>query len=270
MNAMKTGVTAVAGALALLALSPAAQAHKAWLLPSQTVLSSEGGWITVDGAVSNDLFYFNHNPLRLDGLSIRAPDGSTVQPQNVATGKYRTTFDLQLQKAGTYRLALASESANARFEVNGEQKRARGNAASIASQIPAGAKNVEISYSSRTVESFVTVGKPTDVSAARGKGLELVAVTHPNDLYAGEAATFRFVLDGKPVAGVPVEIVAGGSRYRDAQNEMKMKTDAKGEIQVTWPAAGMYWLEAVSESAAGAQAGNRSATYVGTFEVLTQ
>jgi len=265
MNAMKTGVSV----LALLALSTAAQAHKAWLLPSQTVLSSEGGWITVDGAVSNDLFYFNHNPLRLDGLSIRAPDGSKIEPQNVATGKYRTTFDVQLQKAGTYRLALSGDNANARYELNGEQKRARGTAATIAGEIPAGAKNVEITYTSRTVESFVTVGKPSDVSSVQGRGLELVAVTHPNDLYSGEAATFRFLLDGKPASGVPVEIVAGGSRYRDAQGEIKVKTDAKGEIKVTWPAAGMYWLEAVSEGTA-AQGGKRSATYVGTFEVLNQ
>ena len=35
-----------------------AQAHKAWLRPSQTVISGSAPWITVDAAVSNDLFYF--------------------------------------------------------------------------------------------------------------------------------------------------------------------------------------------------------------------
>jgi hypothetical protein len=49
------------------ALPFAAQAHKAFLIPSETVLSRTG-WITVDGAVSNDLFYFNLAPMRLDNL----------------------------------------------------------------------------------------------------------------------------------------------------------------------------------------------------------
>src|SRR5690606_34659949 len=91
--------------LALAACLPlASHAHKAWLLPSATV-STADQWVTVDAAVSNDLFYFNHVPLRVDGLVITAPDGSTAKPENLATGKYRTTFDLHLTQNGTYRLA---------------------------------------------------------------------------------------------------------------------------------------------------------------------
>ncbi|KLB21187.1 ABC transporter permease, partial [Xanthomonas hortorum pv. gardneri] len=39
----------------LAALPVSALAHKAWLLPSQTVIAGEAPWITVDAAVSNDL-----------------------------------------------------------------------------------------------------------------------------------------------------------------------------------------------------------------------
>jgi uncharacterized GH25 family protein len=251
-------------AISLLALSPLALAHKAWLLPSQTVLSDEGGWITVDGAVSNDLFYFNHNPMRIDNLTIRAPDGAVLPPQNVGRGKYRTTFDVQLQQKGTYRLAIQNDNVNARWDQAGEQKRWRGNAAALAKEVPADAKNLEVTHTQSRIETFVTVGKPSDVSQVQGTGLELVPVTHPNDLYAGEAATLRFLLDGKPAANVAVEIVEGGSRYRDAQGEVKLTTDAKGEIKVTWPEAGMYCSSPIP------QAKTRNATYVGTFEVLTQ
>ncbi|MBN8480168.1 MAG: DUF4198 domain-containing protein, partial [Xanthomonadales bacterium] len=102
---MKNSKTLVFAAAAL-ALPLSAQAHKAWLLPSETVLSAKDPWITVDAAVSNDLFYFNHVPLKLDALVITAPDGSTVQAENAATGKYRSTFDVHLTQAGTYRIAL--------------------------------------------------------------------------------------------------------------------------------------------------------------------
>ena len=85
---MKTPITWLAAVLAIV-LPVSAQAHKAWLLPSQTVLSAQDPWITVDAAVSNDLFYFNHVPLRLDHLLITAPDGSHVAPANAATGKFK-------------------------------------------------------------------------------------------------------------------------------------------------------------------------------------
>ena len=62
-------------------LSASAHAHRTWLLPSATVLSGKEQWVTVDAAVSNDLFYFEHNPLQLDNLSVVAPDGSSVAPR---------------------------------------------------------------------------------------------------------------------------------------------------------------------------------------------
>ena len=120
-------------ALALcLALPMSAQAHKGWILPSATVLSDHS-WVTFDAAVSNDLFYFNHVPLRLDNLAITAPDGSKVEPQNPATGKLRSVFDVQLKQQGTYRLAIVNSGLNASWEEDGKPKRWRGTAATFAS-----------------------------------------------------------------------------------------------------------------------------------------
>ena len=101
--------------LSLAALLPvASHAHKAWLLPSATV-STVDQWVTVDAAVSNDLFYFNHVPLRIENLVITAPDASVVKPENLATGKYRTTFDLHLKQNGTYKLANVNRGLNASY-----------------------------------------------------------------------------------------------------------------------------------------------------------
>src|SRR3546814_144528 len=96
---MKT-VARLVAALAL-ALPAAAHAHDLWMLPSSTVLSGTDNWITVDAAVSNDKFYFNHAPLRLDNLQIQAPDGQPAEARNINKGKLRSTFDLHLDKAGT-------------------------------------------------------------------------------------------------------------------------------------------------------------------------
>ena len=259
--------------LSLVSLVPlTSHAHKAWLLPSATV-STVDQWVTVDAAVSNDLFYFNHVPLRVDGLVITAPDNSVVKPENVATGKYRTTFDLHLTQNGTYKLANVNGGVFASYEENGAPKRWRGTAAQFATQVPANAKNLKVSESAGRVETFVTAGKPTTTALQpTNVGLELVPVTHPNDLYAGEEAKFQFLLDGKPAANLDIEIVAGGTRYRNKQEELKVKTDDKGQFAVTWPEAGMYWLETGLEDKQTSvkQAQQRRVSYVATFEVLSQ
>lgn len=268
---MKRSTLALAAVLALLPLS--AFAHKTWLLPSQTVNSGENPVVTVDAAVSNDLFYFNHVPLRLDNLVIVAPDGSRVEALNPATGKYRSVFDVELRQQGTYRIGTYNSGLSASWMEGGQRKRWRGNADGFATGVPKDAQDLQVMQAVGRVETFVTNGAPNDTALkASGEGIELVPVTHPNDLFAGEEASFRLLLDGKPAVGLEIEIVRGGTRYRNAQDEIKATTDAGGEFKVTWPEPGMYWLETVSQDGKTSvpQAKQRRLSYVATFEVLPQ
>ncbi|MGY0556328.1 DUF4198 domain-containing protein [Lysobacter sp. A421] len=263
---MNLRTIAIAVSLSL-CFAPSAFAHKAWLRPSATVFSDVGSWVTVDAAVSNDLFYFNHVPLRLDGLQITAPDGSQLQPANPATGKYRSVFDLELTQPGTYKLAVVNDGLMGRYQLDGEAKRWRGGPEAI----PAGATDVQVSQRLGRVETFATVGSPTTtVLQPTGNGLELVPITHPNDLYAGETATFQLLIDGKPASGLEIEVVPGGTRYRDQQNQINLISDADGKFEVTWPEAGMYWLETTStdQHTSVPEASERRLSYVATLEVL--
>jgi uncharacterized GH25 family protein len=262
----------------VLCLPLSAQAHRAWLLPSATVLSSDDAWVSIDAAVSNDIFHADHAPMRADGVVITAPDGKTLEAQNVSTGKFRSTFDVQLPQKGTYKIATASTGLMARWETEtGERKMwpGRGEKADPAEfdkVVPKKAKNLEVSQFSRRMETFVTSGSPSDsVLKATKQGLELVPVTHPNDLFAGEAATFQFLIDGKPAAGVKVTLIPGGMRYRSEQASIEVESDKKGNISVTWPQAGMYWLSAsYRDEKAKKPATVRSGSYVATFEVLPE
>src|SRR5690606_6772759 len=250
-----------------------ASAHKAWLQPSQTVVAGTNPWITVDAAVSNDLFYFNHVPLRTDRLAITAPDGSRAEAQNIATGKYRSVFDVELAQQGTWRIAVVNVGLTANWQENGERKRWRGTPETFAAEVPKDAEDLKVTQTVSRVETFVTNGSPTtDSLAPSNEGLELVPVTHPNDLFAGEEARFRMLADGEPAVGVELEITRGGTRYRNAQDEIKVTTDAGGEFAVTWPEAGMYWLEATlqDDNATVPQADGRRLGYVATMEVLPQ
>lgn len=237
-------VAALAVSLSV-ALPMAAHAHRAWMLPSATVLSGNEPWVTVDAAISNDLFYFEHNALRLDSLAVIAPDGKTVEAENKSTGKYRSTFDVKLTQKGTYKLTMVNDGLSASYKLGNENKRWRGTAESFAKDIPADAKDVNVSRMQSRMEVFVSSGKPTDtVLKPTGTGLELVPITHPNDLFAGDTSNFRFMLDGKPAADIEVTLIPGGIRYRDQLGEIKVKTDKDGKFSVKWPTAGMYWMNA--------------------------
>ncbi|HAY10551.1 MAG TPA: DUF4198 domain-containing protein [Thauera sp.] len=272
-NALRHRLARLSLSLAVLPATlsaPLAHAHEAWLLPSSTVLSSTG-YVTIDGAVSNDLFFFNYRPMMVrDNLVISAPDGSTVQPENLLQGQLRTVFDANLQAAGTYRIALVNASLMASWKENGETKRWRGSHEDLAASVPANAEELVIREGNSRIETFITVGRPSELKPS-GRGLELLPVTHPNDLYAGDPATLAFVIDGKPAANIEVEIMAGGTRYRDQLEKQKLVTDAQGRITHTWPAPGMYYLKTTVDGQSDTmQNTERRLSYVATLEVLAQ
>lgn len=237
-------------ALGLIALN--VDAHRQWMLPSTTVLSVKDGWVTVDAAVSNELFYFDHVPIRLNNLVITAPDGSAAKPENASTGKYRSTFDVHLTQQGTYRIATVNNTVFATWRENGQPKTWRGSAEAFKTEVPVNAEGLQTSKMNSRVEVFVTSGKPTTRAIEpTGLGLELAPVTHPNDLVTGEPAKFQLLHDGKPAAGLEVTIIPGGIRYRDQLHEKKVTTDADGKFTVKFDTPGMYWLNATVGAARG-------------------
>jgi uncharacterized GH25 family protein len=287
---LRTSIITLSPILALCLCMPLpAQAHRAWLLPSATVLSGDNAWVTVDAAVSNDLFYFEHFPLRIANigtppagvpqgrggagakLQITAPDGSSVAPQNGAMGRYRSTFDMEVKQKGTYKIAVLNDGVFASYKVGNETKRWRGTAENFVKEVPADAQALQASLIQSRIEAFVSSGKPTkETLKVTGKGLELDPITHPNDLVSGSPATFRMLIDGKPAANVKVEVVPGGNRYRDKLGDVALTTDQDGKFIVNWPTPGMYWLEATlrDDKTGAANLKQRRASYIATLEVL--
>ena len=260
---------AILAALATLALPMSAQAHRAWLAPTSTVLSGTDAWVGFDAGMSNGVFIADHAAMNLAGLVITAPDGSTLAPENMMRGRYRSTFDAHLTQTGTYRVANVMGGVVVSYKQGGEQKRWRGAEADMATNIPADATEVVATRSDSRIETFVTLGAPSTAAlAATGQGMELVPVSHPNDLVAGEAATFKLVRDGRPAANLEVTIARGGTRYRDNPEEITVTTAADGAFTVTWPEPGMYWMNASVRGAASGDQLAYNAQYNGVVEVL--
>lgn len=257
--------------LAAALLPFAAHAHKGWLAPSKTVLNVDQ-WITVDAAASTEPFVRDHNAMRLDGLVITAPDGSTVAAEHVATGKLRSTFDVQLRQPGTYRVAVLNDGLMASWTEGGTTKRWRGPADRFAAEVPANAEGLEVSEGQGRLETFATAGAPNDTALKpTGRGLEMLPVSSLADLYVGEPTTVRFLLDGKPATGLEVEVIRDGTRYRNAIGERTLRTNAKGEVTIAWTEPGLHWIGASVQDtrARTPQAMQRRASYAATVEVLS-
>ena len=300
-----------------------ASAHNAWLLPSTTVLSDTVQSVTVDMGASTAPFEPNHQPLPAENVKVWAPDGSMGKIENPSRGRYRSTFDVKIDKPGTWRIGMENNGVTGMFKVNGEQwmvGRRRGPAPAagapaggapaggpgmmpppggpggapaggvgpggaqrgrpqidpshvVASveEIPAGATDLNLTETLGRNEFFVSAGEPSDaLFKPTGKGLEFVPVTLPTDLVSNEPGQFRFLVDGKPAAGLEVEVIPGGRRYREADQTQKLKTDAQGLLAVTWPGAGFYWLNASvsDDKPTNAKAVKRRMSYTATLEVL--
>ena len=293
----------------LLAAAPAA-AHNMWIKPSAATVSGEDGWVSFDAAASTDVFIADHQPLRVEQIKAFAPDGSETRIENGITGRYRSTFDLHLTKPGTWRVAVENAGLQGSYKLGGEDYRvggrppggpggmrpagALGAAAPAAGGpagpapaprpgmagkfvpggpdfvLPAGASDVKLTQSASRNEVFVTLGEPTEIKPS-GKGLEMVPLTHPADLVADAPGRYRFLVEGKPAANLEVRLIPDGKRYRNEQGEIIAKTNAAGEVSVSWPSAGLYWLNATYQDGTSsiANASGRRFNYVTTLEVMT-
>jgi uncharacterized GH25 family protein len=257
-------------AAALAGIACAAQAHRPWMIPNTSIIETDReAWVTIDGAVSEGLFESDHMPLKLDGLTVTGPDGNTVPAPAAFTGKHRSTVDIQLPKDGTYRITLAANNQMGSYKLNGETKRFRGG------DVPAGATDVKTTITVQRQDTFVTLNKSSNGALKpTGTGLELVALTNPTELRAGETAKFRFQLDGKPLANFPFSMTPGSVKYRGTLGEVRLTTDANGEATVTLPAPNMYWLSAAYPANAprgpGIEPPAKRYSYSATFEILPE
>jgi hypothetical protein len=262
-------------ALALAAVSITANAHRPWLLAHMNHVESKDAWTVIDGAISDDLFEIDHLALKLDGATVTGPDGVISPIPAPLVGRQRSSFDLKMPKDGTYKVSLVTTTVMASYKdkASGELKRFRGSEEGYAKEVPAGADELRATTVHARLETFATANRQsTGALKPSGVGLEMIPITHPTDLRAGEKATWRFTLDGKPLANHPFSLIPGGVRYRGVIGEIRLATDAKGEATVTLPAAGMVWLNATYPAVAPAPnegpAVAKRYTYAGTLAIM--
>lgn len=260
----------LAGVLALAALAFSASAHTPYLTPGNFAPAA-GETVTLDAAFA-ETFFVPEVVFDDSEFAVIQPDGGVVSPDTVQRLKTRAVAEHSVSAGnGTYRFSTGPRL-GARFrtwEANGKQQSSREPDA----KVPAGAKMLSDFQSLTLAETYVTVGQP-DRAALKpyGKGLEVVPVGHPNDLYVGEKFEFVVHYDGKPLAGHKVEITeAVWTSDRKPQTAVLL-TDTQGHAAFPLDSAGT-WIALIrhrTPAPAGAGVPEYSNSYTLTFRVLEQ
>lgn len=236
------GATLISSSIAL-----QVTAHPRWILPSHFAFSKESGqWAAFDVSASNDVFRFD-KPASADSAQIIDPQGTKHRPNFILKSKRRSSFDYFFEKPGTYKISASNPAKYWTRYTNaeGKEKWLAANKLQRDSLLPEGAKNASTVIYHTTVETYLTQGAPNKTSfALQKKNLELVPVTHPSSLVAGEAIEFIAYNNGNTQAGVEVQLELNGSHYRNNRELLKAVTDQSGKFSITPHAGGVYLLKA--------------------------
>jgi len=244
-----------------------AQAHTPYLAPA-TYDIPRSGWVTLDASFADHFFVpevvFDDSEFRVLGA-----DGQWGHPATVHRLKTRAVIEHLLDEKGTYRFSTGTRhGAVFRFyELNGEREALR----SADEPLPEGAVLLDHFQAVTLAETYLTLGAPTRAALKpHGQGLEVVADTHPNDVYHGEALRVRVLFEGEPLPEQELQLFAAGGG--DDKAVLTAKAGADGYAELAPLQAGVYLMRARhrAPAPAGAAAPHYSYTYTLAFEVAEQ
>jgi len=245
---------AIAG---LLAVGLTAQAHTPYLVPNLVHASNRRPIISLEVSATHN-FFIPDGAFVASTFSVTRPDGLvyTIPESDIHKLIVRVTVEHQIKvsegedPAGTYRVVSGPRvgAPSRTWEVNGEVKRIRPN-----EEVPEGAVLKSHTQSISTMETYVTVGaarvaegqparpKPgTKALEATGKGLEIVTVSHPNELIVGDSFVFRVQLDGEPLANHKFNVVYSNMDLSGESDTVSLTTDTEGTVRYPLEKAGVY------------------------------
>lgn len=255
-NAKTLRPVSLIAATLLLGWASLSQAHGRYVVPSHTLVSGDKPQsISLTASISNDMFHpdkplgneaggkvnsFLQSLFETLNSGVVQPDGS-IQPMQWQAYQRFSASDLTLKQSGTYRVQLVQpETHMVTFKnAKGERDRRFGKE----TQLPDGATSITHRTIASNVVVYISHNEISDVPTT-GKGLELAGNTHPNDLFAGEEASFAITFNGKPLtSAAKLHLVKGGTRYRNQRNDVELQTSDTGEFTLLLKEPGMYWLE---------------------------
>ncbi|GGP59408.1 DUF4198 domain-containing protein [Shewanella saliphila] len=250
-----------AAVVAAMGISSMASAHERFVLPSHTVLSSESTqFVTLTSSISNDIFHpdrpLGNNEKGIDSgelaplfnvlqTKVTSPDGQLTDSIQWQAFHRLSVADVELQKTGTYRIAIVQP--DIAMTTYKDAKQAYQRKFGKNPTLPSDATDIVRRTTASSVATYISLNQPSKL-APTGSGLELSGDTHPNDLFVAESASFQLLFDGKPSdENTLVKVIKGGTRHRNYRAETIVQLDKEGRFEWTPAESGFYLLVAEKE-----------------------
>lgn len=251
-------------------------AHSAspYLLPEQ--FDTKNNSVSVQSAITVEKFYSPNRNYQTTFFST-APHAQPQEIKPIATLDRFTLLDLATPQDGTYRIKTADQSSSVidYAKVDGRWLRIRKDrpttppaasprsAAPDATVEPAATASAprprrfmyadELSSNPETAktevvqlaETYLSKNAPSPIPKPTGKGLELLPITHPNEVFASDGFEFVVHFEGKPVPKLELELYRGAGAYDQAKTQDlgHVYTDEQGRAKLDFKdTAGVYLL----------------------------
>ena len=165
----------------------------------------------------------------VDALVVSGPDGQPVAPQNVAKGKHAQQLRSRAAPAGHVshrgRRRHGDGALGRRRQAEALARHAR---RKWRPAFPPNAAKLEVEQMQRRVETFVSVGHAdAKLKAQRARASSSCRSRIPTISTRAKRRSSVSCSTASRRRISTVEIIAGGTRYRDAPDEMHFKTDAE-------------------------------------------
>ncbi len=263
MKPLMNSVALAAMAMAVFG-GAAASAHMPYVLPTSFDVG-KGDHVTVESSFAEDAFV-PEVAMRDAPFHLLGPDGARGDVGPVTYLRDLSIFEADLKRDGTYRITTGQRAGRkGTMYREGEKWVVRGEGGGA---VPNGVTLVEV-QSMTLADAYVTRGQPTQAALKPiGAALEIQAVTHPNSISAGAAASFVLLFDGKPLADADVTLFRSAGVHDGRKVAAQTKSDNAGRFTLKPDDAGTYLILVRHRSAApaGAETPWRSYTYTLAFD----
>jgi uncharacterized GH25 family protein len=244
--------------LGILLLPFSALAHQYWIEPNEFFFYSKTK--AMDKKVSESLTfeftggdtYFNadvnrtHDP-EAYSFTYLTPNGKALKPVQVFNGKNRRVIEANATQKGTYTLGISRTGAPMYYSKLADDSWVAKSKDQLTYAEKTGLK-VSGGYFQHT-KSYVTLHTPTDSwKKPVGHTLEIMPLSHPNKLFAGNVLRVKVLYKGAPLTNTTLVGIAQGDRAKKhGETAISTTTNERGIARLPFDWA-TRWLITVTHA----------------------